>query len=140
MMVCPMRTCISILMSSIAIMISLPIACPAQDISGKYTVQGIVLDSVSHQPIARALVEATTGAVLTDHYGNFQLHLAEGNSQIRHSRPGYGSLAKPAVRTVRVAANVSGLVFSLTPSATITGHVTLSAGDEADGVHIMAYR
>jgi hypothetical protein len=42
--------------------------------------------------------------------------------------------------TVKVAAKMLPLTFFLTPSASITGHVTLSTGDEAEGLQFMLYR
>lgn len=134
------RSRISMLVATICIMVAIPDLCRAEVVSGQYTVQGVVSDSISRQPIARALVDAATDAVLTDSYGNFQIHLAKGSSQISISRPGYGSAVKPEAHTVEVDGDIAGLVFFLTPDATITGHITLSTGEQADGIHIMAYR
>ena len=56
-----------------------------------YPVKGVVLNSVTHQPVARALVDAHEAAVLTDNDGRFELSLPAGGAQISVRRPGYGS-------------------------------------------------
>jgi hypothetical protein len=114
--------------------------CAAQETTATYSVKGVVLDSVSHQPIARTLVDANSDAVLTDNEGHFELNLLAGTSPIRLSRPGYTSRGRGSEHLVTVGANMPDLTFYLTPEAMIAGHVTLSTGDEADGIRIMAYR
>jgi len=105
-----------------------------------YPVKGVVLDSVTHQPIARALVDSHQGAVLTDNDGRFELILAEGITQISVKRPGYGSRGQPSNHTVHVAPNLPALTFNLIPEAVITGQVTLSTLDPAEGIRVFAYR
>jgi len=39
---------------------------PIQDAAATYPVQGVVLNTLTHQPIARVLVDASTDATLTD--------------------------------------------------------------------------
>lgn len=116
------------------------LSCAAQDAPTTYPVKGVVLDSVSHQPIARALVDASADAVLTDNDGHFLLNLPPGEAQITLRRPGYGARGRGISHAVRVGANMPDLTFTLTPEAMISGHVTLSTGDEADGIRIVAYR
>ena len=105
-----------------------------------YPVKGIVLNSVTHQPVARALVDSHEGAVLTDNDGNFELSLPQGMVQISVRRPGYGTRGRSSNHSVRVGPNMPSLTFSLTPEALITGQVTLSTSDPADGIRVMAYR
>jgi hypothetical protein len=112
----------------------------AQDSAATYPVQGMVLDRVSGQPIARALVDANADAVLTDNDGHFELNLPGGTREINIRRPGYGSRFGGIAQAVTVGANMPDLTFYLIPNSLITGHVTLSTGDEADGIRIMAYR
>lgn len=114
--------------------------CIAQDSAATYPVQGMVLDRVSGQPIARALVDANADAVLTDNDGHFELNLPGGTREINIRRPGYGSRFGGIAQAVTVGANMPDLTFYLIPNSLITGHVTLSTGDEADGIRIMAYR
>jgi hypothetical protein len=116
------------------------LCCAAQQTADTYPVKGVVLDSISHQPIARALVEANTDAVLTDNDGHFELNLPAGVTQMSVRRPGYGQHGREPGHVVRVGANMPDLTFTLTPQAMITGHVALSTGDEADGIRIAVYR
>lgn len=116
------------------------LTCAAQDSAASYAVRGVVLDRVSGQPIARAVVDADADAALTDNDGRFELNLPGGTRQINVRRPGYGSRGRGTGHAVTVGANMPDLTFYLTPDALITGHVTLSTGDEADGIRIMAYR
>ena len=112
----------------------------AQQAPAAYPVTGIVLNSLTHQPIARALVDANTAAVLTDNEGHFALSLGEGMKQITIRRPGYGSDGPMATHVMRVGANMAELTFYLTPEAAITGHVQLSNGEDAEGVQFLVYR
>jgi hypothetical protein len=105
-----------------------------------YAVKGVVLNSVTHQPVARALVDAHDNAVLTDNDGHFELNLQAGVAQISVRRPGYGSRGRVSNHTVRVGPNMPSLSFSIVPEALITGQVTLSTSDAADGIRVMAYR
>ena len=123
---------------------TLALPCIAQDTSDEtnqlYPVKGVVLNSVTHQPIARALVDSHQGAVLTDNDGRFELNLPEGMAQISIKRPGYGSRGQASNHAIRVGPNLSSLTLNLTPEAIITGQVTLSTSDSADGIRVMAYR
>ena len=116
------------------------VCCMAQDSAATYPVKGVVLDRITNQPIARVLVDANEDAVLTDSDGHFELNLPGGTREINIRRPGYGSRYQGVARAVTVGANMPDLTLYLTPNALITGHVTLSTGDEADGIRIMAYR
>lgn len=115
-------------------------SCAAQDTPATYPVKGVVLDSVSRQPIARALVDANADAALTDNEGRFELNLPPGEAEISLRRPGYGARGRGVSHAVKVGANMPDLAFTLSPEAMISGHVTLSTGDEADGIRIVAYR
>lgn len=114
-------------------------ACFAQDASGKYPVKGVALDSVTHQPIARVLVDAHADAVLTDNDGHFELALPGGAANLDVHRPGYDRDDRNSSHAVTVAANMSDLTFYLTPDPILSGHVTLSTGDDPDGIRIRAY-
>jgi hypothetical protein len=113
--------------------------CAEQDAAKVYEVRGVVLNSVTHQPIARALVDGQQDAILTDNDGRFELHLAEGGTQIVVRRPGY-SQRQGLGHFVAVGANMPEFTFYLVPQASITGRVTLSTGEAADEVRFTAYR
>ena len=117
--------------------------CAAQDAPATYPVDGVVENSLTHQPIARALVESVSDAVLTDNQGHFELHLPAGFERLNIRRPGYDGPdtgGRAAQLSVNVSANTPPLTFFLTPAASITGHVTLSSGDEADGLQFILFR
>jgi hypothetical protein len=121
----------------------LPALCAAQEAPITYPVDGIVENSLTHQPIARALVEAASDAVLTDNQGRFELHLPAGFERLTIRRPGYEGqeTGRPPVQeSVNVSANTPPVTFLLTPAASITGHVTLSSGDEAAGLQFIFFR
>jgi hypothetical protein len=98
------------------------------------------VNSVTHQPVSRALVDAHENAVLTDNDGHFDFSLPQGLVQISVKRPGYGSRGRASTHTIQVGPNMASLTFSLAPEAMITGQVTLSTSDQADGIQVMAYR
>jgi len=112
---------------------------PVQDASATYPVQGVVLNSLTHQPIPRALVDATTDATLTDGDGHFELNLPAGVMQITTRRPGYISDGR-STHAVRVAPEMPGLTFYLSPTATITARVTLSTGEDASAISFTVFR
>lgn len=112
----------------------------SDDAASLYPVKGVVLNSVTRQPIARALVDVQDNAVLTDNDGNFEFNLPEGLVQISVKRPGYGGRGRASNHAVRVGPNMPSLTFTLTPAVLITGQVTLSTSDQADGIRVMAYR
>jgi hypothetical protein len=115
--------------------------CAAQEPAVTYPVRGVIENSVTHQPIARALVDVggSPAAVLTDGEGHFELNLPEGRFVITVRRPGYGQGIETR-HEVKVDADTPALTFYLTQEASITGHATLSGGDEADGLHFFIYR
>jgi hypothetical protein len=116
------------------------LACAAQDAPETYPVRGVVLSSVTRQPIARVLVDANSDAALTNNEGRFELNLRGDFTQITVRRPGYNSSGRNGMHPVKVGTNMPDLTFYLTPDASITGNVTISSGDEADGIRFMAYR
>jgi hypothetical protein len=111
--------------------------CAAQEPT--YTVSGTVMNSMTHQPIARALVECREYAVLTDGEGRFEFNLPAGYAQIRVRRPGFGD-RRDDWRSVLVGPDLPALALYLTPSATITGHVTLANGEPAESIRFTAFR
>jgi hypothetical protein len=117
-----------------------PAQSPAGEGARLYPVRGVVLNRLTREPIARALVENIAAAVLTDGEGRFELDLPQGVTQISVRRPGYNSRGQESGHAVNVAANMAELTFTLTPEASITGHVALSTGESADGVTFLAYR
>ena len=108
--------------------------------AARYPVRGVVLDSLTHEPIPRALVENNYAAELTDGEGRFELNLPQAMQQISVRRPGYNFRGQGQNHAVNVGVNTPDLTFYLMPQASITGHVTLSTGEPADGITFLAYR
>jgi hypothetical protein len=145
----------------VATLIHAAIASPAQDQSSQavsqspaagplVTLQGVVLNTNTGQPLPRALVriegDANTGA-LTDSEGRFQIPgLPAGPQTIRIHKPGFrdrsyatedvGYQSDGPAHNVLVAAGMPDLVFTLTPTSAIYGHVDLSTGDPAQGISL----
>jgi hypothetical protein len=121
----------------------------------RVTVHGTVLNLATSEPIARALVslEGDPGTgTLTDGGGHFEFqNMATGPEVFSIRKPGFrGELsgiegegdyfpangASDLERNVVVAADMPELVFSLTPTSAIHGHVELSTGDPAENIMI----
>jgi hypothetical protein len=110
----------------------------AQNQPVTYPVHGVVQDSISHQPIARALVHQGSNDVLTDNQGHFELDLPQGTQQLAVLRPGYRNLNQN--HSIVVGPNTPDLTFELTPRILVSGQVTLSSGEPADSIPVRAFR
>jgi len=117
----------------------------------RVTVQGVVRNAVTGEPLPRALVQiegdADTGT-LTDGEGHFEIpNVPAGPQTIRIVKPGYrdrpyaseetGLQAEGPAHSVMLAAQMPDLVFSLSPNCAIHGHIELSTGDPADGINLV---
>jgi hypothetical protein len=112
------------------------------------TVQGTVLNSVTHAPIARALVSSGNRiGALTDSEGHFEFTLPSenifnglrrGGFSLNASKPGY--LDDPRGRSRSQSGATVGLTLYLEPEALITGRVLLSGNEPATGVVVHLYR
>ena len=105
------------------------------------TVSGVVKNRLTGQPIARALVDGGTDAMLTDSEGRFELQLPTGSRQLQVRRPGYINREQNSGgHRLNVEGDMSGLVLYLTPTASLTGHVSTPDGTDPSGMGFMAYR
>lgn len=109
------------------------------------TVRGTVLNSVTGQPVARVLVQLgdQQHVLLTDSEGRFEFAgVTPGTTQINLRRPGYlesrGNFS--AWHTVHITPGMPDVTLTLTPAAQITGQVSLSTGDTADGIRVTLLR
>jgi hypothetical protein len=108
------------------------------------TIHGVVRNAATGQPLPRALVRiegnADTGA-LTDGEGRFEIPgVPVGAQAIQVRKPGFHDNASPGnqgismAHRVRVAAEMPDLALSLAPAGALSGRVTLSNGEPAEGV------
>jgi len=112
------------------------------------TIQGTVLNSVTHGPIARALVSSGNRiGALTDSEGHFEFTLPSENTfngfrrgglWLNASKPGYLDDPRGRSRTQSVA--VVDLTLYLQPEALIVGRVLLSGNEPASGLIVHLYR
>lgn len=129
-----------------------PAQSPGQAAPGtRFAVHGVVRNSATGEPLARALVQiegdADTGA-LTDNEGRFEIPgLAAGPQTLRVVKPGFrdrpyateevGAQAEGPPHSVLVAAQMPELDFALSPNCAIHGRIELSTGDPAEGITLL---
>jgi hypothetical protein len=95
-------------------------ACMSQAAPATHSVSGQVVNSITGQPIARALVQiGPQYGMLTDHEGRFSFDdVTEGSGGVFASKPGYFLFDGPP------PAAQQQLMLKLTPEAIISGTVT----------------
>ncbi len=107
--------------------------------------RGEVLDSVTHRPIARVLVQWPLGGsgVLTDNTGRFQFPAVPiGTASLSYRRPGYFDPLTGqqfATGVVNLAADTPLQTLLLEPAATIHGQLLLPDGDSPVDMHVSLY-
>jgi hypothetical protein len=109
------------------------------------TVHGVVVDAATGNPLSGALVEIDSlrlGA-LSDSGGRFSIAGVPSGLQIfQVIKPGFHSpgksyAAEVITHTVRAAADATGLLFSLAPDNSISGHVRFSSGGRAGRIGLV---
>jgi Carboxypeptidase regulatory-like domain len=110
----------------------------AQGTSQAYEVRGTVINSVTHEPIARVLVTLageTSSSQLTDNEGHFEFpNTPAGRSVLQVKRPGFfgTSSGRDLYQPIAVGPNSSDYILTLEPAGSITGRITLPSS-ELDG-------
>jgi hypothetical protein len=119
-------------------------SAPAADSTIPATISGRVVNAVSGQPIARALVRFNDRAMLTNYEGKFEFdQVTDENSNLQASKPGYNASLEPGgssgiiLRTSQIKAP---LELRLYPEAIFTGTVTAPDGDPLEHVLVSARR
>jgi len=112
-----------------------------------------VLNSVTHEPIGRALVYSADErfATLTDDHGDFELSMPEppqtpearwianGQPVLQAKKPGYLTDRGPHGSAV-IGPGVKEVALSLVPEGLIIGQVKFPSAEAADRVQVMLYR
>ncbi len=133
----------------------------AQDVSAAagFRVHGTVVNAVTGQPIARALVALSQDqAILTNSDGEFSFdHVPSGTYSVSVNKPGYqdfGNMSRGMIMRVgrggipprplpsipvQVGPDMPPLTFRIAPLAMIVGHLTLSTADPADGIQVQVF-
>lgn len=123
-----------------------------------YPVRGVVINSITGGAVPGALVELNQDfAMLTDGSGQFAFdNVPQRTYMVAVSKPGYRGFGHPRQgmrfvslgsvmaqlapdRRIDVGPDMASLTFRIMPEATITGQVTLSTADPADGIRVRAY-
>jgi len=117
------------------------------------TISGTVLNSVTREPIGRALVYSADerSAAFTDEHGHFELTLAvtaemsdpRARAQIQErlqaKKPGFVT-AQGRYGSIDVSPGQDDVILSLVPEALIVGHVKFPSAEAADHVKVQLYR
>jgi hypothetical protein len=139
--------------------IILALRAPAQELpqetsANGYSVRGTVVNDLSGQPIARALVSIDQDhAMLTGSGGEFSFdNVPAGQASVSVQKPGYAGFGSTIggmhnarnfqiepPRRIEVGPDMPALIFRLTPLASIAGRVTLSTADPADGIKVQIF-
>ncbi len=110
-----------------------------QAASQSRTISGVVVNSVTGQPISRALVQGGPIATLTDGEGRFELQGVVGYGLPFATKPGYFPESDRGMMPWSSAANASSapVELKLVPEAIIAGRLTDTAGEPIEGVTVM---
>jgi hypothetical protein len=108
--------------------------------------QGVVLNSVTHEPVSRALVSSPDNrfATMTDGQGHFEFKFPRASNDAAN-RPAALMARKPGYLTeiapdMQLGAAVKEVTLSLAPEGLIVGHVSLPSSEGADRIQVQLYR
>jgi hypothetical protein len=117
-----------------------------------HNISGTVVNSVTHEPIGRALVYSADErfATLTDDHGQFELNMPvaqtpetqwipNGQPALTVKKPGYLT-DRGAHGTVAIGPDSKEVTLSLVPEGLIIGQVKFPSAEAADHVQVMLYR
>ncbi len=121
---------------------SVPATPPDQNVK-RYPISGIVYNTVTNEPIGRALVHVNSGqeqhVAFTGSDGRFQLaNIAEGNVWINAQRPGFFE-TPPGARSSRgytVGSGSNDFRLGLIPEGKLSGTVQDVDGEPVEGVEV----
>ncbi|HZU43674.1 MAG TPA: carboxypeptidase-like regulatory domain-containing protein [Terriglobales bacterium] len=120
---------------------------------GKYVLTGTVVNSVTGEPVPRALVQLYGGSnasMLTDFSGTFRFEgLQQGPVSLTTRKPGFFSPeelnegADPqsaAPRPIQVGPNMHSVTLQLVPQGSILGRVVNTDGESIEDIGVTTYR
>jgi Carboxypeptidase regulatory-like domain len=129
-----MGTCFPFLL---AILCSLTLVS-AQQPQDRFNIAGIVVNSATGKPIARALVQLYGHAMLTSPDGEFSFAaVPAGAAQITLVKPGYFVPGGPGT-SIEIGRDTGKIVLKLAPEATIFGRVTGKDEEPLEGARVEA--
>jgi hypothetical protein len=113
---------------------------PGPEQRGRHTVTGSVTDSVTGQPIRRALVDLAGGhPVLTDDSGHFTVeNVLDGRQVARYQKPGFFSPEQIGFNPsqINVRTDMQPVHLELIPYGSISGRVLSQAGEPVENMLI----
>jgi hypothetical protein len=107
-----------------------------------YDIRGTVVNSVTHAPIARALVTLagnTSNSQLTDNEGQFEFsNVQAGRSMLEARRPGFFGVGRGRDSSMPISIGPAGNDYTLTlePASTISGQITLPASEPSSNIRV----
>jgi hypothetical protein len=115
--------------------------------TSQFKLEGTVVNSLTGEPVPRALVQVSGRAALTGAEGEFSFDgLSAGTTQVQLTKPGYfppGAKARgwTSGSTVTVGPDTEKVVLKLAPEAIITGRVTGQDDEPLEGaaIQVLAY-
>lgn len=115
----------------------------AQRARDTFVLSGTVVNSVTGEPIARALVRASGQAsrvAFTDGEGRFEFEgLPAGQIILMAQKPGYFNqtdFSAPAIPHVMLGPNTGAQIIKLAPQSAIHGRVTDGSGQAIEGISV----
>ena len=128
-----------LLLAGLCAFVAVPRQISAQpsNVEPKYRLSGTVINSVTGEPVRRALVQLYTGSqlvALTDGNGQFEFEgLSTGNTSINAHKPGFfddqQSNQPSGPQVVEIGPEAKPVLLRLTPESVIYGHVQSADGE-----------
>jgi hypothetical protein len=160
---CPLRTIASAMLLFVLCVVARPASAqnPQPENKSADGIRGTVVNSVTHEPIGRALVYSPDNrfATMTDSEGHFEFTFAKSDNDNTNDRSGsanklsyqraniFGLVArKPGFIEGRIAQTLQSgsagkdFVISLTPESLVIGRVLLSNAEASDPIQLELYR
>ena len=157
----PLRTIAFILLLSVLCVVARTASAQNSENKSADSIRGTVVNSVTHEPIGRALVYSPDNrfAAMTDSEGHFEFTFAKSDNDNRNDGAGsanhlsyqraniFGLMArKPGfiegriTQTVQAEAANKEFVLLLTPESLVIGRVLLSNAEASDPIQLELYR